>query len=53
MKIILSNVYEVFLTTSGTRVAEGTQTIKIDSATTVHFEAKIPQVAPWTAETPT
>ena len=38
--------------TSGTRVAEGTQTIKIDSATTVHFEAKIPQVAPWTAETP-
>lgn len=38
--------------TSGTRVAEGTQTIKIDSIATVHFDAKIAQVAPWTAETP-
>ena len=38
--------------TSGTRVAEGTQTIKIDSIATVHFDTKIAQVAPWTAETP-
>ena len=33
-------------------MAEGTQTIKIDSIATVHFDAKIAQVAPWTAETP-
>ena len=37
---------------SGTRVAEGNRTIKIDSTGTVHFDAKIPQVAAWTAETP-
>lgn len=37
---------------SGTRVAEGNQTIKIDSTATVHFDAEIPQVSPWTAETP-
>ena len=33
-------------------MAEGTQTIKIDSIATVHFDAKIAQVTPWTAETP-
>ena len=42
----------VNLEAPGTRErSEGTQTIKIDSATTVHFEAKIPQAAR-TAETP-
>ena len=37
---------------SGTRVAEGNRTIKIDSTRTVHFDTEIPQVVAWTAETP-
>ena len=37
---------------AGKVVATGKQTIEIDSIATVHFDANIPQVAPWTAETP-